>query len=245
MLGAGLWWLASGRPAEPQRYVTAAARQQQVALNDGSIVDLNVSSEVRVQLTPSARLVTLAAGEAHFAVAHDTARPFIVTAAGVSVRAVGTAFSVCVSDAGVEVLVTEGKVEIAREAAATAAPAAPAPAPAARPTLVAGERSLIAPDAPVSAATIEKVSTDALNAAARWHCQVMTFSDLPLREAVVLFNRRNETQLVLADAELGERKIGGTFAADQVEAFVRLLEKDGDVVSQRRGPREIALRRAP
>ena len=68
---------------------------------------------------------------------------------------------------------------------------------------------------------------------------------LPLREAVVLFNRRNETQLVLSDDKLGGQKIGGTFAADQVEAFVRLLEKDGDVVAERRGAREIALRRAP
>jgi hypothetical protein len=34
-------------------------------------------------------------------------------------------------------------------------------------------------------------------------------------------------------------------ALDHVEAFVRLLEKDGDVVAERRGTREIALRRAP
>lgn len=240
VIGFGLWWLVPDRPAAAQRYVTAAARQQQVALTDGSIVNLNVSSEVRVELTPGARRVTLAAGEAHFTVAPDTARPFIVTAAGVWVRAVGTAFSVRVGDAGVEVLVTEGKVEIDR--APVAAVAAP---PAERPRLVAGERTVISSTAPVAAIAIEKVSTDALNAAARWHSQVMVFSDLPLREAVVLFNRRNETQLILAEAELGAQRIGGTFAANQVEAFVRLLEKDGDVVSQRRGAHEIVLRRAP
>jgi transmembrane sensor len=190
--------------------------------------------------------VTLASGQAHFAVAHDTARPFIVTAAGISVRAVGTAFSVRVGDAGVEVLVTEGKVEVTRDAAS-----APAGAGAAvsgvvvPPQLVAGQRALIAREASVANAPIERVPAEILSAAVRWHSQVMTFSDLPLREAVVLFNRRNETQLVLADDKLGSQKIGGTFAADQVEAFVRLLEKDGDVVAERRGAREIALRRAP
>jgi ferric-dicitrate binding protein FerR (iron transport regulator) len=73
----------------------------------------------------------------------------------------------------------------------------------------------------------------------------MTFTDLPLRDAVTLFNRRNATQLVLADAALGERKIGGAFAADQVEAFVRLLADDGEVAVVRRDATEIVLRRAP
>ncbi|MSU51257.1 MAG: hypothetical protein EXS37_19585 [Opitutus sp.] len=242
-LTAGGWWLVPDRATEPQRYVTAAARQQQIALKDGSVMNLNVSSEVSVRLTPNERRVTLAIGEAHFEVAHDTARPFIVTAAGVSVRAVGTAFSVRVGDLGVEVLVTEGKVEVTRDsgsAGATAAPIAIAPS-----QLVAGQRALIAREGAVASAPIERVSPEGLNMAIRWHSQVMTFSDLPLREAVVLFNRRNETQLMLVDEKLGDQKIGGTFAADQVEAFVRLLEKDGDVVAERRGEREIALRRAP
>ena len=245
-LAAGVWWLTPSRSVEPQRYVTAAARQQQIALNDGSVVNLNVSSEVSVRLTENERRVTLASGEAHFAIAHDTARPFIVTAAGVSVRAVGTAFSVRLGAAGVEVLVTEGKVEVTRDAAS-----APAGAGAAvsgvvvPPQLVAGQRALIAPESAVANALIERVPAEVLSAAVRWHSQVMTFVDLPLREAVMLFNRRNETQLVLADEKLGAQKIGGTFAADQVEAFVRLLEKDGDVVVERRGTREIALRRAP
>jgi transmembrane sensor len=244
VLAAGVWRLAPSRSSEPQRYVTAAARQQQIALQDGSVVNLNVSSEVRVRLTANERRVTLASGEAHFAVAPDTARPFIVTAAGVAVRAVGTAFSVRVGDAGVEVLVTEGKVEVTRDAvSAGAAPVAPvAEVP---PHLVAGQRAFVAREGAVARAPIERVSPEALSAAVRWHSQVMTFTDLPLREAVVLFNRRNEIQLVLADEKLGDQRIGGTFAADQVEAFVRLLEKDGDVVAERRGAREIALRRAP
>jgi transmembrane sensor len=244
VVAAGVWWLAPERPIEPQRYVTAAARQQQIALNDGSVVNLNVSSEVSVRLTGNERRVTLASGEAHFAVAHDTARPFIVTAAGVSVRAVGTAFSVRVGEAGVEVLVTEGKVEVTRDStsaeAATVSPASASPS-----RLVAGERAVIAREVSVANAPIERVPAEILSAAVRWHSQVMTFSDLPLSDAVVLFNRRNDTQLVLADGKLGGQKIGGTFAADQVEAFVRLLEKDGDVVAERRGAREIALRRAP
>ena len=241
-LAAVVWWTFPSPAPATQHYATAPTRQQQVALVDGSVMNLNVSTDVQVALTPAARRVTLTAGEAHFAVAHDTARPFIVTAGGVSIRAVGTAFSVRLGEHGVEVLVTEGKVEITRDDADST----PAPAlPAAHPLLVAGERTLIARDTTPADAQVERVSTDALQAAVRWHSQVMTFTNLPLRDAAALFNRRNTQQLILADADLGERKIGGTFAADQVEAFVRLLAQDGDITVERRAATEIVLRRAP
>ena len=241
-LAAVVWWTFPSPAPATQHYATAPTRQQQVALVDGSVMNLNVSTDVQVALTPAARRVTLTAGEAHFAVAHDTARPFIVTAGGVSIRAVGTAFSVRLGEHGVEVLVTEGKVEITRDDADST----PAPAlPAAHPLLVAGERTLILRDATPADTQVERVSTDALQAAVRWHSQVMTFTNLPLRDAVTLFNRRNTQQLILADAALGERKIGGTFAADQVEAFVRLLAQDGDIAVERRAATEIVLRRAP
>ncbi len=235
------WWLRPAGPAT-QHYATAATRQQQVALVDGSVVNLNVNTDVQVALTLHERRVTLAAGEAHFAVAPDTARPFIVTAGEVSVRAVGTAFTVRLGDQGVEVLVTEGKVEVTRAGAGAAAVPA---LPAAYPLLVAGERTRIGPAGAPAAAAVERVAAEDLQQAARWHSRIMTFTDLPLRDAVALFNRRNAQQLVLADPALGARKIGGAFAADQVEAFVRLLAQDGDVVVVRRTAAEIVLRSAP
>ncbi|MBL9205326.1 MAG: FecR domain-containing protein [Opitutaceae bacterium] len=243
VIAAGIWWMLPMRAAPTQHYATAATRQQQIALNDGSVLNLNVSTQVQVALTPEVRRVTLTAGEAHFAVAHDTARPFIVSAGGVSVRAVGTAFSVRLGDQGIEVLVTEGRVEIARDA--TSANSSDAPAlTTERPLLVAGERTLITRDVPGIGARVERVPADVLQAANRWHSQVMTFTDLPLRDAITLFNRRNPQQLVLGDAEVGERKIGGTFAADQVELFVRLLVQDGDIVAERGEDQRILLRHA-
>ena len=240
VVAAGVWLLLPPGAAASQHYATAALRQQQVALGDGSVLNLNVSTQVQVAITPEARRITLTAGEAHFAVAHDTTRPFIVTAGDVAVRAVGTAFSVRLGDQGVEVLVTEGKVEITR-----GSDTANKVLPADHPFLVAGELTFIASDELAAAAKVERVPADALQAAVRWHSQVMTFMDLPLRDAVTLFNRRNAQQLVLSDPVLGERKIGGTFAADQVEAFVRLLVEDGDIAVERRTVDEIVLRRTP
>ncbi|MBC7369228.1 MAG: FecR domain-containing protein [Undibacterium sp.] len=136
IVGVGLWWSSPVSSGDVHRYVTEAARQQQIALNDGSLVELNVSSDLSVKPTAGERRVTLAAGEAHFAVAHAMARPFIVTAAGVSVLAVGTAFSVRLGETGVEVLVTEGRVEVARD------PVDAATSGGGRPKLGVGERTL-------------------------------------------------------------------------------------------------------
>jgi transmembrane sensor len=242
VVGAMLWWFAPSRSVSTARYATAPTRQQQISLRDGSLLNLNVSTDVQVALTSEARRVKLTAGEAHFSVAHDAARPFIVTAGGVAVRAVGTAFSVRVGEQGVEVLVTQGQVEITRDADGQSPTTA---LPTGHPLLVAGERTVIAPHVPPAATRIERVSADALETAVRWHSRIMTFSDLPLRDAITLFNRRNVQQLVLADATLGDRKIGGTFAADQVETLVQLLVEDGEIAVQRRDGNQIVLRRAP
>src|SRR3546814_15118414 len=65
-------------------------------------------------MKPEVRQVALKDGEAWFQVAKDRARPFVVEIGDVRVRAVGTAFAVKRTAAGVDVPVTEGVVEIWR-----------------------------------------------------------------------------------------------------------------------------------
>jgi transmembrane sensor len=229
----GVWTSARWRGAG-ERFATSSSGPQRVALQDGSVVDLNGASEVRVAYSDGQRRVTLGAGEAHFQVAHDPARPFVVTAGGVTVRAVGTAFNVRLTEGAVDVVVTEGKVEVRREADAAAEPA----------RVVVGERVRLEPSVPTSTPAVEKVAPAAMRALLAWQERMTSFTDVPLRELVARFNRHNATQLVLPDAALGERKLGGIFALDQVEVFVRLLEQEGDIVAERRGDTEIVLRSA-
>jgi len=99
--------------------------------------------------------VRLVRGEAHFTVAKNPARPFIVEAGGVAVRAVGTAFDVRHADGAIEVLVTEGKVHV-RAARAARRIQVPAPAPIATP-LVAGERAVVDTTRPATAPAVAVV----------------------------------------------------------------------------------------
>ena len=94
-----------------QRYETRIGGFSRIVLDDGSVIDLNTNSDVRVRLRADRREVQLLRGEGRFQVAHDTQRPFVVAAAATAVRAVGTAFSVRLRDSEqVDVLVSEGKV---------------------------------------------------------------------------------------------------------------------------------------
>ena len=234
-LGSFLGWHAL-RPPATIHYTTTVAGYERARLDDGSTLELNAASAARVQFTAAERRVELTNGEAHFAVAHDTARPFIVNAGGIAVRAVGTAFNVRYTDAGaIEVTVTEGKVRVGQSGPASSSAES-------APLVSAGQRMVLPRHAPPP--TVEQVDPAALRAALAWQSRLADFAEAPLADVIARFNTRSRIHLFLADETLADRRIGGTFALDEAEAFVRLLERDGEIIGERRGETEIHLRRA-
>jgi transmembrane sensor len=222
---------------------TTVEGYERVTLADGSVVELNSSSEVRVDYTPAARHLHLLRGEAHFTVQRNPDRPFLVHAGAVAVRAVGTEFSVRLADSRIEVLVTEGRVKLQSDSA-------PAPAVADAPTLGAGQRAFIPaappstpPDAALRGVTVESVSSAAIRELLAWQGPRLVFVETPLREVIEQFNRRNSVQLVLADEELGALSVGGSFRPDNLDAFVRLLTADREIVAERPTADRVVLHR--
>ena len=234
-LGSFVGWRAL-RPPPAIHYTTTVAGYERARLDDGSTLELNAASAVRVQFTPAERRVQLESGEAHFAVAHDTARPFIVSAGPIAVRAVGTAFNVRYTAGGdIEVTVTEGKVRVGQSGPASSAAES-------APRVSAGQRIILPHHAPPPA--VEQVDPAALRSTLAWQNRLADFAEAPLADVIARFNARSRIQLLIADETLADRRIGGTFALDEAEAFVRLLERDGEIIGERRGETEIHLRRA-
>ena len=85
---------------------------ERLVLEDGSLVELNAGARVAVTFSARERRVRLTHGEAHFTVAKNPARPFVVEVDGYAVRAVGTAFLVQRGSGEVAVMVTEGQVRV-------------------------------------------------------------------------------------------------------------------------------------
>jgi transmembrane sensor len=233
--GLAVWRALPVSPDDGQTLVQRAATevgvQQTVSLPDGSIVRMNTDSAVEINYTAAERRVRLVRGEAHFAVAKNPQRPFIVTAGKVDVRAVGTAFNVRRRSEAVEVLVTEGKVRVddtvkgesllqPREKGET-------------PLLNAGERAIIQP-AVARPPVVASVAAPEMERTLAWQDRRLEFVASPLVEVVAEFNRYNRHKLVIADPRLGGQQFGGSFRADGFEALVRLLESDFGVEVERR-----------
>lgn len=236
---AALWWPRSATepvvPAPAPSYALAAPIEER-SLEDGSVVALNRGAVIEVEFTAAERRVHLVRGEASFAVAKQPSRPFIVHAGGVDVRAVGTAFNVRLDPKSVEVLVTEGRVEVTPPVAARGAALAV-------PFVEAGQRTVVSLDAAAPAPRVAAVTEEEAARALAWQPRLLDFTDEPLAGIVTEFNRRNPVRLVIADPALGSLRLSVTFRSDNVEGFVRLLEADFGVRADWRGETEIALRR--
>ncbi|HEY1107672.1 MAG TPA: FecR domain-containing protein, partial [Opitutaceae bacterium] len=214
-VAAGIFWWT--RP-EAGTFVAPVGGYERRTLADGSVVELNRGASLEVRFTPTERRVRLVEGEAQFKVTKNPQRPFIVTAGGVSVRAVGTAFNVRLGGGDVEVLVTEGAVRVnppapAKEASgkAPSAPAAAAPASEGQPLVTAGQRTVVSLAPQAVAPAVVPVTADDLARLLAWQPQLLDFSSAPLSRVVTEFNRRNHLQIVVADEELGRMPIVASF----------------------------------
>lgn len=235
---AGGFLLYRGVWREPAPVMRVIPSPERLTLGDGSVVELNHGGRIETEFTPELRRVRLVRGEAHFTVTKNPARPFVVEADGVTVRAIGTAFDVLRSAGAVEVLVTEGKVQVERPVPTGDNPAAaPVPTP-----LVAGERAVVDTVAAVPP-VVAAVSAGEIARALAWQGVRLEFEALPLGEVITEFNLRNRQQLVIGDAGTGRLRVGGNFRADNVDAFVRLLEASFGVVAERRADGALVLRR--
>ena len=221
------------------------APQRQV-LPDGTVVELREGAILSHDFGGELRCVTLARGEAHFRVAKEPARPFVVTAAGIKVRAVGTAFAVQVNPSAVEVLVTEGCVAVgamspAPEGASDAGPSPATMVDAGQLAVVFGAHSAGTGRGPGPVVT--PLAEAAIESRLGWRVTRVEFSAAPLAEAIALLNRHSAVQLTLADPSLANLRISGLVRADNSEALVRLLVANHDVTAEPVPGRGMVLKR--
>lgn len=110
-------------------YATDVGEQRSIRLPDGSTVELNSRSRLRVRFTEAERTVELLEGQALFNVAKNPARPFIVRSDETRVRAVGTQFDVYKKRGGTIVTVVEGRVAVVTDPSHSGAGASAAVGP--------------------------------------------------------------------------------------------------------------------
>jgi transmembrane sensor len=194
---------------ERNTYSTGIGEQRSVALADGSVVQLNTRSRIRIRYNEHHRDIDLLEGQALFEVAHDTQRPFVVDGGNASIRAVGTQFDVYRKQAGTTVTVVEGRVTILPEAGRNSSPE----------PLAAGEQATITQSSVDSSAAAD------VAAAIAWTQRRLMFQKTTLAEVVREFNRYNERPLRIADPRIQEFLVSGTFSSTDPSPLLRFLRE--------------------
>ncbi len=190
-------------------YETEVGEQRSIVLADGSSVELNARSRIRIRFDDEHRDIDLLAGQALFRVAKDPHRPFTVLSDSVAVRAVGTQFDVYRKRAGTVVTVVEGRVAVSSALPAVA--------------LSAGEQLLV-----TARAVVKPKRADAA-AATAWVKRQLMFEETPLAEVAEEFNRYNTRALVIADPQLQNVAISGVYSSTDPASLIRFLREQSGV----------------
>jgi transmembrane sensor len=217
---------------ERASFQTAVGDLREVPLADGSSAMLSSDSRIVVAFSHGERHIDLQRGEAFFTVARNPDRPFVVSAEGRRVIAVGTRFAVRRDQADLRVVVTHGvvRLEPGDHAGRRRQPTILLPAGS---VALASDAGVV-----VHADTVQQAE-----AYLDWRNGFVSFHDTPLAAAVAEFNRYNVQKIVIGDAAAGQLRIGGNFRWSNAEAFVRLLEQGFPIRAERRGDTVVLHRR--
>ncbi|MGN8278225.1 FecR family protein [Pseudomonas sp. SMN5] len=203
-VGLGLF-SGLGSPADySAEFATALGERRHIALPDGSVIDLNSSSRVRVQFAHRQRRVELAQGEALFRVEHDAGRPFTVDAGNGQVTVTGTRFDVRRDADKTRVAVEQGSVKVQGRDVPV--------------KLTAGLGTQI--DAQGKVAVPYAINADELTA---WRNGKLVFNDAPLREVAEEVSRYRAKPLRVGSPAVGSLRLTSVFSVGNTDALLKAL----------------------
>ncbi|WP_028080422.1 FecR family protein [Solimonas soli] len=240
LIGAGVYLYANHGTGAVQRavYVTAKAQSRELELSDGSHVALGAATRLDVAYSADVRDLQLGDGEAYFEVAHNVQRPFVVRVGRLKVVAVGTAFNIRKTGAHVEVVVTQGAVDVENAASLNAAQSAQTRLPNDGAIRVAAGQLVVADAAQgLSVRPADRV------AATTWRQGRLQFVDEDLSIVVANLNRYARHEVVIADASLDGLRYTGTIVQGRETEWLAAIEKVFPVDVQRDAEGRALLRR--
>ncbi len=186
-------------------YTTPVGGRQILTLSDGSQIELNTDSAIRVADRTDSHEVIVDRGEVYFDVRHNPARPFTVLVAGRRISDLGTKFVVRDAADRLEIALIEGRVSLG----------APEGSDKSATSMNPGDVAI----ATVESTTIAKRMPATLSDELSWRQGVLIFHHTALAEAAAEFNRYNSHKIAVPDPQVGKLEISGKFRTNDVEMF--------------------------
>lgn len=176
-------------------YRTSIAGQQDVRLEDGTLISLNAASAIAVDYSQEARHVTLLAGEILVKVAADPQRrPFSLMSGDLVITDIGTIFDANARQSSLTVSVEEGAVQVdyARFSASARL----------------GKDERLRVDLATGRMDQDKIDGNRIGA---WRSGQLVVDALPIGEVVEELRRYYRGVIVLRDDTLIDRRVSGVF----------------------------------
>ncbi|MFC6339933.1 DUF4880 domain-containing protein [Pseudomonas sp. CCM 7891] len=205
-LGLGLFSGLDHPGVYTGEFSTLPGERRQVALPDGSLMDLNTRSVVTVRYEKGRRGIKLEQGEAMFSVEHDASRPFVVEAGAGQVTVTGTRFDVRRDDDQTRVVVEAGTVKVQGRS------------PEASVTLTAGRGTQVDGQGQVAAAYA--VNPQELTA---WRTGKLVFNNTSLGEVAREVSRYREHPLRVSTAAVSNLRLTSVFKSTDTDALLKAL----------------------
>ncbi|MBU2925651.1 FecR domain-containing protein [Colwellia sp. 1_MG-2023] len=269
------WFLlthnASTMKGEGLIFDTGVGENLSRVMPDGSIIWLNSSTRVQVNYTGEYRRINLLEGEAHFEVAKDKTRPFEVYADNRLVRATGTAFTVHKVMGAIEVLVSEGTVELAivdntlvvipddyqalkiegnfEKPKSSNNSTTPLLQTVAQPVKVkkilgnlsAGQRISIPTQSNI-VSDIDELDTSEVSRFLSWKKGKLVFAGESLEEVIKEITRHTQVQIDVLDPKLKSMRIGGQFQIGETDTLFYVLESGFGISVNKLNDKHVQLR---
>jgi transmembrane sensor len=205
-LAAGAIWIG-GAVRRDVEFSTGTGQRLTERLEDGSTLDLDANTRVRLHFAHARRKIYLVQGRALFDVAHDASKPFSVETQDGTVTDLGTAFSVEYRDAQTSVVLFRGRVRAVDSASSH-------------------QSFDLKPGDALHMGGIGKVqlqSNTDLSRALLWRDGRLVFDNQSLAEVVERMNDYSGRPIRISDPALGHLRINGIFQAGHDEAFLNAL----------------------
>jgi transmembrane sensor len=193
---------------------TGVGELRTLTLDDGSRVHLNTDTRVRVDYDKQTRHVSLERGEALFEVAKRPDWPFIVTAGGREIKALGTEFVVRRDRKRLSVMLLEGKVTVSTEGQSNRSPPETETF-----TLVPGDRVTFVGSA---TPTLDRPAPERITA---WLRGEVALDNTSLADAVAEMNRYSHQRIVADDPTLAAIRVSGIFKAGDLVNFAQAVAR--------------------
>lgn len=203
--------------SDEQIYRTAVGGRQDIALADGSRLELDTDSEIVVRYSRHHRELELVRGQAAFTVVHDGARPFVVRAGKRLIRDIGTQFNVRKDADRLSVAVMAGEIEVSGSDGTQ--------------SLHQGQKLSYSSQGRLS--SVESVDVAATTA---WRSGQLVFRAQPLGEVLAELERYHAVKLVVTSSRIMTTKVSGTFPTDDLALALKTMAAAIPIKVTRTGP---------